>query len=310
MKMTDKKTVFARAASCVLLLFACFYMYDFYKCLSGFIANGFREPHVMLPMILSFFLPVFCFFVFFYDSYVKELRPITKNVYSVLFALWAAVDLAFIISEFELYASNNALGVYDTLPSIILHFPYDMLVLLPLIFLWKIADIAVFSRNKTRAKAFFDGTKERGKVHLALIEYIALCILGVFALVFTASAMCAAFCAFENAFYDVRFVLLIVFVMIIPLANIIVLALKPERMNIKKGAKLTALGLLIGTNSVFGLLFLAAELTYPDFVVHIGKPLFPITFSVSLPVELVIIFATMLLGTVFATVRLIKVARK
>ena len=275
MKMTDKKTVFARAASCVLLLFACFYMYDFYKCLSGFIANGFREPHVMLPMILSFFLPVFCFFVFFYDSYVKELRPITKNVYSVLFALWAAVDLAFIISEFELYASNNALGVYDT-----------------------------------RAKAFFDGTKERGKIKLALIEYIALCVPGVFALVFTASALCAAFCAFENAFYDVRFVLLIVFVMIIPLANIIVLALKPERMNIKKGAKLTALGLLIGANIVFGLLFLAAELTYPDFVVHIGKPLFPITFSVSLPVELVIIFATMLIGTVFATVRLIKVARK
>ena len=64
MKTADKKPVIVRIATVVLLLFSCFYMYDFYKCLSGFIANGFREPQVMLPMILAFLLPVLCFFVF------------------------------------------------------------------------------------------------------------------------------------------------------------------------------------------------------------------------------------------------------
>ena len=65
MKTTDKKVPIVRAVTVILLLFSCFCMYDFYKCLSGFIANGFREPLVMLPMILAYFLPVFCFLFFF-----------------------------------------------------------------------------------------------------------------------------------------------------------------------------------------------------------------------------------------------------
>ena len=61
MKKIDGKSLLVRGLTAVLLLLSCFWMYDFYKCLSGFIANGFREPLVMLPMILAYFLPVFCF---------------------------------------------------------------------------------------------------------------------------------------------------------------------------------------------------------------------------------------------------------
>ena len=133
MKITDKKRLAVRALTAILLLFSCFYMYDFYKCLSGFIANGFREPLVMLPMILAFFLPVLCFLFFFYDFFIKAIHPIVKTAYSVLVAIYALSDLILIFNNIKLYASNNALGVYDSLPSIIIHFPYDMIVVLPII---------------------------------------------------------------------------------------------------------------------------------------------------------------------------------
>ena len=70
---TNAKALITRGMTVLFLLYSCFYMYDFYKCLSGFIANGFREPLVMLPMILAFFLPVLCFLFFVYDFYVNFL---------------------------------------------------------------------------------------------------------------------------------------------------------------------------------------------------------------------------------------------
>ncbi len=293
----------------VLLLFACFYMYDFYKCLSGFIANGFREPLVMLPMILAFFLPVVCFLFFFYDCYVRALHPAVRAVYSALVAVYAAADLALIFMNIGLYASNNALGVYDALPSIVVHFPYDMIVVLLALLAWQIFLLVAGDRRGTRANALLNGIKQRGTLHVGVLEYLALCVLAIVVFVFTGAAITATFTAFGNAFYDFRYVFLLLWVMLIPMANLALLVLKPEKMSFKKRTKLTLLGAGIGANVLFGLLFLIFELTYPDFLVHIGKPLFLIAFSVSMPIEPAIILGIMALGTVVLAIRLILTAR-
>ena len=310
MKTIDKKLLIVRAATCVLLLFSCFYMYDFYKCLSGFIANGFREPLVMLPMILAFLLPVVCFLAFFYDFYVRAVHPVIKVIYSVLVALYAIADLVLIFGNIGLYASNNALGVYDALPSIVLHFPYDMIIVLSALVLLQIFNLAAGNRKGTRACAFLEGIKQRGTFRIRVIEYFALCVLAIVVFVFTGAAICATFTAFENAFYDFRYVFLLIWVMLVPMANLVMLALKPEKAAQQKRTKLTMLSAWIGTNLVFGLLFLLLELTYPDFLVHIGKPVFLIAFSVSLPIEPGVILGIMALGTLVAVIRLVRVACK
>ena len=151
---TNSKLLLVRFVTCIFLLFSALYMYDFYKCLSGFIANGFREPLVMLPMILAFFLPVLCFLFFFYDFYVSAIHPALKTASSIFVAIYTATDLALIFANIHLYKSNNALGVYDSLPSIILHFPYDMIVVLSAIFIWQIFNLAVADRKGTRAGEF------------------------------------------------------------------------------------------------------------------------------------------------------------
>ena len=307
MKINNR--VVARIGTGALLLFACFYMYDFYKCLSGFIANGFRESGVMLPMILGFFLPVLCFFVFVYDFYVRELRPATRVAYSVFIAVYAALDLTFIFSNFELYASNNAHGVYDSLPSIILRFPYDITVILVAVIVLQILKFRSAFIKPSKLAAAIGEVKQRGSLHLGCAEFVGLCVPGVFALVFTGAAVSATFNAFDNVFYNWRYVFLLVWVMLIPLGNILLLALKPERMNVKRGTKLTVLGTAIAMNLVFAGLFVLCELTYPDFIVHMGKPMFLIAFSVSLPIEQIIIFIIMALGTALMTASLIRTAR-
>ncbi len=310
MKMTTKKICIVRAVTPVLLLLACFYSYDFYKCLSGFIANGFREPLVMLPMILAYFLPVFCFWASFYDFYVRAVPPVAKTILSVLVALYAAAELVLIVQKLPLYQSNNALGVYDALPSFGLHFPYDMLILLGCMILWQIFRLAVGNRQSTRAGAFLESCKQQGTLTLRVWEYVLLCILSFVVFVFTGAGICATFTAMENALYDARYLFLLLWVALIPMANLVVLAVKPQAIKTTKRTKLTVLGSLVAVNLVFGVLFLVLELTQPDFLVHVGKPLFLIAFSVSLPIEPGVILGIMALGTVIAAVRMIKVTVK
>ena len=309
MKITDKKSLVVRVVTGVFLLFACFYMYDFYKCLSGFIANGFREPSVMLPMILAFLLPVLCFLFFFYDFYVKALHPVVKRAYSVFALLCAVADLVSIFRNIALYASNNALGVYEALPSIIVHFPYDMIIVLTALLVLQIFHL-FFERGGNCAAVFVQELKEQGTVKVGVVEYVALSVLAIVVFVFAGAGVTATFTAFRNTFYDFRYIFLLLWVALVPLANLLLLTLKPEKAALPKRTKLTFLGAGVGVNLLFGILFIVLELTYPDFLVHIGKPLFLIAFSVSMPIEPAVILAIMALGTAVLAARLVFVAKR
>ena len=292
--------------SALLLFFSCFLMYDFYKCLSGFVANGFRDADVMLTMVVSYLLPVLCFLVFFYDLYVKRIPKLAKIIYSSLVIVYASVCLFLIFSNIELYASNNALGVYKTLPFVFIGFPYDMIALEFLLIAIQAFNLySVFKSDIGKAVCEFKDTLYgQSKVKLSLAEYILLCIPGVFVLVFFGSAFTASFTAIENALYDFRYIYLLLWVMLIPMMNLLFLVFKPWRMNISRKSKLISLSIGIGANILFGVLLLVLELTYPDFIVHIGKPLFLIAFSVSLPIEMLIILFVMALGTVVMGINL------
>ena len=307
---TNKKTLVTRGVTLLFLLFSCFYMYDFYKCLSGFIANGFREPLVMLPMVLAFFLPVLCFLFFFYDFYVKPIHPLVKGVYSAFVILYAICELVLIFMNIGLYSSNNFFGAYDSLPSIVVHFPYDMIIILFCLALWQVFNLVCAFKKESGISARIDSYKARGTLKIHLLEYILLCVFAIVIFVFTGSAIYAVFSSFENAFYDFRFIFIVLWVMLIPMANLAIVTLKPEKMNIKKHTKLLALGAGILANLLFGFGFWILEATYPDFLIHIGKPLFLIAFSISIPIEPAVIFGIMALGTIVMSGRAVLVAVK
>ena len=289
----NKRSLAIRIAALVFLLFSCFYMYDFYKSLSGFIANGFREPLNMLPMITAFFLPVICFLFFVYDYFVRAINPVIKVIYSAFVILYGIADLVLIFRNIGLYASNNSLGVYDALPSIIIHFPYDMIVVISALVIWQTVKLIAGKKISSALDSFKENT-----LKLGIVEYIILSIFAIIIFVFTSSGICATFTSFKNAFYDIRFIYILLWVALIPMMNLVLVTVKPRR----------ALPLIVGiaANIIFGALFWIFEATYPDFLVHIGKPLFLIAFSISIPIEPVIIFGIMALGTLVLTIRLIR----
>ncbi len=307
---TNLKNRLTNAFTCIALLFACFFMYDFYKCLSGFIANGFREPSVMLPMVLSYLLPVICFLYYFYDFYVKDTKKAAKIIYSVFVIIYAAVCLVFVFKNIELYISNNSFGVYDALPSIFMHFPYDVIIIHFVLIALQIFNIVTAILPESQAAKFREGLKMAGTFKLCVLEYIPLCVLAIVVFVFSGASIYATFSSFDNAFYDFRYIFLLLWVFITPMMNLGFLVFKPEKRDFSAKAKIIALGSGIAVNLIFGVLLLIFERTYPDFMVHIGKPLFLIAFSVSLPIEMGVILGIMAIGTIALCVKLISVLAK
>lgn len=299
-----RKNICIHALTVLLFCVSCLFMYDFYKCLSGFIANGFREPHVMLPMVLSYFLPVLCFLVYFYDFYVKKLSKAVKIIYSAIVILLSIVNLVGIFCSFSVYASNNRFGVYETIPSVLVAFPYDGIFFNVFLLVLQVVNIVLFIKPTSRLAQGKEALKQYGIVRLSIVEYLLLCVLAILVFVFVGSAFWAAVNAIENTLYNGKFIFLFLWVLLIPLMNFLLLVFKPETRDIPKKQK--ALWLLggIAVNVLFGVLLWIFELTDPSFIVHVGKPFFSIAFSVSLPIEMVGILGIMAISIIVFGVRL------
>lgn len=309
MNNTKKINIILAVATFVLFLYSCFFMYDFYKCLSGFIANGFRYPMMMLPLVLTYLLPPVCFLFFFYSTFVGRINKITNITRSVLILAVAIFCLVGIFNNFDIFSSNNALGVYQSLPSIFLSFPYDGIVLNILIALLQIYNVFAILFPCEKLKAKQELFVRNGWVKTSVIEYIALSVIAILTFVFVGSALCC-FNAIENTLYDAKYIYLVLWILIIPLFNLAMLTYKPEKRNFTQKTKLLFLILSILINVVFALLFVIFELTSPNFIVHVGKPLFMIAFSVSLPIEMAVIFGIMLISVTAYVVKLLIVLRK
>jgi predicted tellurium resistance membrane protein TerC len=165
-------------------------------------------------------------------------------------------------------------------------------------------------KKETRAEAIIGSLKQQGSVKTSVTEYLLLSPLAIVGFVFTGSGITATFSAFSNAFYSIKFVYLLVLVTVIPLGNVLFLALKPENLCKTKRGKLVALGSALAVNLVFAALFLVCELAHPDFLVHVGKPLFLIAFSVSMPVEPAVLLAVMAISSVIYIWRIALALRK
>lgn len=287
---------------------ACVGMYNFYKSLSGFIANGFREPLVMLPIITSCALPALCFCAFFYGTFVKKMGRISTCVYAAIVtaaAIWNCVGLGL---NAGLYESNRALGGYDTMLKLIFGFPYDGWVFtLFLLAVQAVNFVCVFKPNGKLVK-WKEGWNKQGACALGLVEYLLICVLAILVFVFVGAAVCSLG-AFENALYDGKFIFLWLWVLILPLTNLLLLVFKFEKRVKNKRAKAAFLGGGIAVNVLFGTLLWIFEAADPSFIVHVGKPLFAIAFSVSLPIEMVGLLAIGGVCSVVFAVRLVLALR-
>lgn len=286
-----------------LVLISSFFMFDFYMCLSGFIANGFAEPLVMLPIVISYFIPVLASLIAVYHLFVGRLCRVGKIVASSVMAFLSIAAIALVMINIPLYIKNNAMGAYSSTLGIFL-FPYDTVIANSVVLFASVIGI-VSSINcrllPTRVKNFAASST---KFKLVIPEYIAFSILAIVVFTF-AGAGISGIGAIANAIYDVRYLLLLIWVGIIPIVDLAILVAKPERFKISKWIRTAILSAVLFLNFIVGALLLIFEIATPGFMIQIGKPLFMIAFSISIPIEMFIIAGIMALTVVLILAKLV-----
>ena len=142
------KGVTLSLAGVIFMRFACFFMYDFYKCLSGFIANGFRDSGRMAPLISSYLLPVVAFFLFAWDFYARPFGKIAARVLLLAVGAWSLANLALVLSHIGYYVKNFSLGAYGGLLGV--GFPYDALAVSAAMLVLAVLGTVLIIRRKNR----------------------------------------------------------------------------------------------------------------------------------------------------------------
>lgn len=294
-----------RRNTLLVVLFICssLFMNAFYKSLSGFIANNFNDPIIMVTMLITYIVPVFCFLFYFYNYYVKKLNKIVNTIYSSVVIILSIISLILIFLNFNVYATNNALGVYGSIPSIIVCFPYDGIIISSFLILVQIYNLTVIIKPNHKFSYLKENHYNIGFVKLSLIEYLLISVLAILAL-FTVGDFISGFNAIENILYDGKYLYLLLWVLIIPTVNLLSFVFKFENKIKSNSNKVIYLSSLIFVNILFGLLLFIFETISPSFIVSIGKPLFPIAFSISFPVEMIILLAIEAVSIIINSVKL------
>ena len=298
---------FTHIITIISLFLSCLFMYNFYKCLSGFIANGFRYGIMMPTMFITYFTPVLAFLVYFYNYYVKELNKVTKWIYSVIIIALSIFNLVGTIINFDIYLYNNIHGVYQSIPSFILAFPFDGIVIDLFLIFVQIVNILHLLNKSNFLLNIKSNFNHQGDVIIHKFTYLIILVFAIFTFVFVGDFFCA-FQAIENALYDPKYIFLMLWLFIIPLGNLLLVVLKPELRQISKKQKYVYLSLGLGLNLLFGGLLLLFETIYPSFMVDISKPLFPIAYSISIPIEVYIVIAIQIICSLIYIKRVIQLA--
>ena len=303
--MNKYRKIILTALNIFLLLLAGFYTYNGYKALSSFVANGFRDGLRVLIMVTSYWSVTFIYLYYFYAFFVKKIAKLVNIIVSIIIALISAFNLTFIFINITSYISNSSLGVYDAfLPSFYI-FPFDMIFVLSLILVLQILNIVSSFKKINFFEKLKDYLNNQSLVNFKGYEYLIYSLFLVVGFVFVGSFF-MSFNAVENILKDPKYLYLMLYVLLVPL-TLILSTLKLDETLIKnKKSKIIYLASLIFVNVLFTALLFIFEAIYPDFIIRVGKPFFVITFSVSLPIENIMLIAISIFVCLINTYKLIR----
>lgn len=273
-----------------IILFAvmCIFMYNGYKSLSGFIANNFCDGLRMLVMVTAYFTPPLCFLFFIYNYYVKWANNVGRLIYSFTTLALTLFNIIFIFINIGVYTANASIGVYESLLTVFFPFPIDTILVNCALLILQIANIVnIFKPNK-KISEFNDVFKMHGYLSFKIYEYILICVLAILTMIFIGDFF-ISFKAIENVLYDPKYFYLMAWVLLVPMTSFIFFFFKIEKRLSSNKHTIIYLSIIGGLQIVLTSLLFVFEAIYPNFIVRCGKPLFVITYSVSIPIEMIIL---------------------
>lgn len=285
----------------IMFVCVCLFTQGFYKATVTFVANKFLNGLFILTIVVSYLIPVICFYFYFCNYYVKKFHKVVTLVYSSVIIVLSVGALINIFQNIDVYVRNNLLGVYQTIPSPLFGFPFDCILVLSGLIVVQVLNIIAEVKKESRIAKIKNQILDSGRLNIHILEYIPYIILSVLACLFAGLFVCGL-SAIENVLYDVKYIYLLLWYLV-PCLSLVCIVLKFENKFKKEPNKLAHLLGLVGLNIVFLALYFVFEKIHPDFVVAIGKPLLPITFSVSMRIELFVMMGTQGLAALILLVK-------
>ena len=278
----------------IFFVAVCMFAQNFYKCTVSYIANNYVDGMFMPTMIGAYVIPVICFLCYFCNYYVKRFNKVATLIYSPIITIASVFILVNIFANISVYVSNNALGGYGCLPSIIIGFPYDMILVHVGLIVVQVINVLSVIKPECKISQFKEHLYTLDYFKINIFEYLLLAIISILTCLFTGLFVCGL-SALGNIVDDVKYIYLLLWYLV-PVFNLICLVFKFERKFTDKKVKVLYLLSLIVVNVVFASLYFIFEKLDPNFIVQIGKPLLPITFSISKRIELLIHLITQGIG--------------
>ena len=304
MENSKRKIITTIIFNIVLVILVSLFMYNAYKCISGFVANNADDGMFMMTLITSYCLPVIAYLIFFYKSLVKPFNKVGNIISSLILIAWGIFNLVNIFMNIDAYMTNNALGVYESLNPLLVYFPYDMIVVSFVVITLQILNILMIRVKNQTLTNMVETVKHYGYFKFNIFEYLFICIVAILSFVFIGDFF-ISFKSIQNVVYDPKFIYLMLWVLIVPSLTLLSLVFKVENKDISLLKKNIYMGSIIGINVLFIALLFILEAVTPNFIVYCGKPFFAITFSVSIPIEILILLGYGALTALYFLVKLI-----
>lgn len=291
----------------VLFIYAivCICAFNSIKMGIGIIAQEFENLIVHFTMFTSYLLPIICFGFFFFNSFVKPNKKITKIIYTTVVTGLAIYNIIGLAINFSMFMANNQAGYYINLQTLGIAFPIDVLIINIFIILLQAYNIYLLVKPGAKYAYIKDAFTSYGFFKFNKIESILIGILGVATSIFIGDFF-NGLNTLQNATHDGKYVFLLLLILIIPLMNLIYFLTKPSVRNIEEKTKLILYSSQTGVNILFTVLLITFVYTSPDFIAKIGKNLFPIDFTISIPIGPYVILIIALVSIVFGSINIVK----
>lgn len=283
----------------------CLFAWNAYRSIIGLLTNMTENIVNVVTMITSYTLPVFCFIFFFFNSFIKPNKTITRWIYSCLVIAISLINVILIAVNYNVLNANAAEGHFVNFTTIGLSYPVDMLVVNCFLVLVQIFNLFILIKPNSKYAFIKDAFANYGFFKFKIVGKIFVTILALITMVFVGDFL-NGFNAIGNASYDGKYIFLMLMIFIIPLMNFIYFLTSPKVRSISNKSNLIIHGCVIGVNVLFAVLLLTFVFTFPDFIVGVGKPLFPFTFTISIPIGIYLILIIIISSTIIQTINLIK----
>lgn len=293
----------------ILLIIACMSMNNFYKMTVGLVASNFEWGVFRLSIMVSYFLPIVAFLLYFCNYYVKKFNKLANIISSFVISVISILTLIGVFTNIDVYMQNHSLGVYGAMPSLLGGFPIDAIIISVVLLISQGYNILLVIKPDSKLKVIKEQMYSLDCFKINIFEYLFLSIVALLVFFFTGDFF-SGLLMIENAIYDPKFIYILLWLLLASMGNMLVYVFKYENKLQTKKSKIIYLASVILINVLLVVLYVILGKAYPNYIPSIAKPLFPIAFSKSIPIEMMLLFGLQALAVVVFLVKVIIVLIK